>query len=228
MQFKALSMYSENKPTQALEEIKQMMDRSSRFISLSGWSGIAAGICALAAAWIAHQKISQYTFENDTPYNDMQGTYIFKNAHLLLANQLLLIGILTFIAAFFFAFLFTWLRSRKTGIPVWGFTARKVMVHLAVPMLVGALLIWRITDLGVYGLVAPACLIFYGLALINASKFTLSEVRYLGYLQLLLGVINLWALGYGLYFWAAGFGVLHILYGIVMWNKYERNEKTDA
>lgn len=228
MQFKALSMYSENKPTQALEEIKQMMDRSSRFISLSGWSGIAAGICALAAAWIAHQKISQYTFENGTPYNDMQGTYIFKDAHLLLANQLLLIGILTFIAAFFFAFLFTWLRSRKTGIPVWGFTARKVMVHLAVPMLVGALLIWRITDLGVYGLVAPACLIFYGLALINASKFTLSEVRYLGYLQLLLGVINLWALGYGLYFWAAGFGVLHILYGIVMWNKYERNEKTDA
>jgi hypothetical protein len=217
-----------NEPIQALEEIKQMMDRGSRFVSLSGWSGIAAGICALVAAWIAHQKINQYTFENSNDYNDMQGTYIFKDGHLLLANQLLVIGVLTFIAAFFFAFLFTWLRSRKTSVPVWGFTARKVMINVAVPMVVGAVLIWRIADFGMYGLVAPACLLFYGLALINGSKYTVSEVRYLGYLQLVLGIINLWVMGYGLYFWAAGFGVLHILYGIVMWNKYERNEKTDA
>jgi hypothetical protein len=219
-------MYSENKPTEALEEIKQMMHRSSRFISLSGWSGIAAGICALVAAWITNQKISQYALENSTNYNDMWGTHILKNGQLVLLNQLLIIGVLTFIAAFFFAFLFTWFRSRKTGVPVWGFTARKVMINLAIPMLAGALLIWRITDLGVYGLVAPACLIFYCLALFNSSKFTVSEVRYLGLLQLLLCVINLWAMGYGLYFWAAGFGVLHILYGIMMWNKYERNEKS--
>jgi hypothetical protein len=78
-------------------------------------------------------------------------------------------------------------------------------------------------DYGVYGLVAPACLIFYGLALVNASKYTLSEVRYLGYAQILLGIINLWMPGYGLYFWAAGFGVMHIIYGIVMWSRYERN-----
>ncbi|MDQ3683905.1 MAG: hypothetical protein M3352_12665, partial [Bacteroidota bacterium] len=136
--------------------------------------------------------------------------------------------VITFIAAFFFAFLFTYLRSRKTGVPIWGFMARKVVINVAVPMIVGGLFIWRMTDFGLYGLVAPACLIFYGLALINGSKFTLSEVRYLGYMQLLLGVINLWAIGYGLYFWAAGFGVLHILYGIVMWNKYERNEKANA
>jgi len=79
-----------------------------------------------------------------------------------------------------------------------------------------------------YGMVTPSCLIFYGLALINGSKYTVSEVRYLGYLELVLGIVNLWATRYGLYFWAAGFGVLHILYGIVMWNKYERNEKTIA
>lgn len=219
-------MTNGNEPIQALKEIKQMMDRGSRFISLSGWSGIAAGLCALTAAWIAHQKISQYTFENSAGYNDMQGVYIFKDGHPLLANQLLVIGILTFIAAFFFAFLFTWLRSRKTGVPVWGFAARKVMINVAVPMIAGALLIWRITNFGLYGLVVPACLLFYGLALINGSKYTVSEVRYLGYLQLILGAVNLWAMSYSLYFWAAGFGVLHILYGIVMWNKYERNEKT--
>jgi uncharacterized membrane protein HdeD (DUF308 family) len=71
-------------------------------------------------------------------------------------------------------------------------------------------------------LVAPGCLIFYGLGLINASKYTLDEIRYLGYLQIILGIINLWFVGYGLYFWAMGFGAMHILYGVYMWMKYER------
>jgi hypothetical protein len=73
-----------------------------------------------------------------------------------------------------------------------------------------------------YVLIPPACLIFYGLALVNASKYTLGEVRYLGYGQLILGVINIWLPEYGLYFWAAGFGVLHIVYGLVMWYRYEK------
>ena len=216
-------MDSANEPIQAIEEIKQMMDRSSRFVSLSGWSGIAAGICALVAAWLAGKKFNEYAI-SENEY-EAKSNYVRDGNLLQLDRELLILAVITFLAAFFFAFLFTYLRSRRTGVPIWGFMARKVMTNLAVPMIVGALLIWRITDFGLYGLVAPACLIFYGLALINASKFTLSEVRYLGYLQLLLGVINLWAIGYGLYFWAAGFGVLHILYGIMMWNKYERNKK---
>lgn len=202
-------------PVQALEEIKQMMNRSSRFLGLSGWSGIAAGICALVAGWLAGKKLNNYSkSEND-----------YGRGFNLFDHELFILAVITFIAALFLAFLFTYLRSRKTGIPIWGFMARKVMINVAVPMIAGGLLIWRVTDFGLYGLIAPACLLFYGLALINASRFTWSEVRYLGYLQLVLGVMNLWALEYGLYFWAAGFGVLHIVYGMVMWNKYERNEK---
>jgi hypothetical protein len=219
-------MDSANEPIQAIEEIKQMMDRSSRFVSLSGLSGIAAGICALVAAWLVRKKFNKYAI-SENEY-EVKSAYTRDSNLLQLDRELLILAVITFLAAFSLAFLFTYLRSRKTGVPIWGLMARKVMINLAVPMIVGGLLIWRITDFGLFGLVAPACLLFYGLALINASKFTLSEVRYLGYLQLLLGVINLWAIGYGLYFWAAGFGVLHILYGIVMWNKYERNEKRVA
>jgi hypothetical protein len=218
-------MDSENKPVQTLEEIKQMMDRGSRFVSLSGWSGVAAGICALIAAWLAGKKFNQYGI-NESDY--LKPNYTGDANFLQFQRDLLMLALITFVAAFFFAFLFTWLRSRKTGVPVWGFTARKVIINVAVPMVVGALYIWRITVLGSYGLVAPACLLFYGLALINGSKYTVSEVRYLGYMQIVLGLISLWTMSYGLYFWAAGFGVLHILYGIMMWNKYERNEKTDA
>ena len=139
-------MQDENQSLQTLEDIKQMMTKSSRFISLSGWSGVAAGACALVAAWIAHQKISAYQIDNE----QVHGTS--------LVLQLIYIAILTFVASFILAFLFTYVRSRKAGIPVWGYTARRVMLNVAVPMLVGGLLIWRMMDFGVYGLVAPACL----------------------------------------------------------------------
>ena len=218
-------MHNEHKPTQALEDIKQMMDRGSRFVSLSGWSGVAAGICGLVAAWLASRMFSEYEI-SESEYSNPG--YIADGNFLQLERDLLILAVITFIAAFSFAFLFTWLRSRKTGVAVWGFTARKVIINVAVPMIIGGMFILRLLQPGSFGLVVPAALLFYGLALINGSKFTVSEVRYLGYSELILGIISLWVIGYPLHFWAAGFGVLHILYGIIMWNRYERNEKTDV
>jgi len=83
--------------------------------------------------------------------------------------------------------------------------------------------LFRLIEAGAVGFIAPGCLIFYGLALVNGSKYTLGEVKWLGYGQILLGIINLWWVGNGLYFWALGFGVLHIVYGTLMWWKYERS-----
>jgi|SRR5215203_2303452 len=209
-------MSNHNQQLEALEDIKELMHKSSRFISLSGWSGIAAGACALVAAFYTGSRIECWR-RGDCTFEQLAGAEGIN-----LQSTLLRIALVTLVAAAALAFLFTYLRSRKTGVAIWGYTARKVLVNVAIPMAVGGLLIWRIMDYGAYGLVAPACLIFYGLGLVNASKFTLTEVRYLGYGQILLGIINLWMPGYGLYFWAAGFGVLHIIYGIVMWNRYER------
>ena len=211
-------MSKEQEQLAAIEDIKNIMHKSSRFVSLSGWSGIAAGICALGAAALAAAKMECWR-RGDCRFD--KGVY---GGAVDLKLTLFFIALVTFVLAFTLAFLFTYLRSRKTGVPIWGYTARRVLINVAVPMLVGGLLIWRMLDYGLLGLIAPACLLFYGLGLINASKYTLPEIRYLGYCQLVLGIMNLWMIGYGLYFWAFGFGVLHIVYGIVMWNKYERNE----
>ena len=217
-------MQDENQQLQTLEDIKQMMTRSSRFISLSGWSGVAAGVCALVGAWLAHGQISRflasYQVNDSAPDRRIPFRYHYES----LEYNLIYIAIGTFAAAFALAFLFTYLRSRKAGVAIWGYTSRKLMINVAVPMIAGGLLILRMVGLGYYSLAAPASLLFYGLALINASKFTLPEIRYLGYSELVLGAINLWLPGYGLLFWAVGFGVLHILYGIIMWNRYERNQ----
>jgi hypothetical protein len=220
--YKVLYMDSQHPPLETLQDIKRMMERSSRFISLSGWSGISAGVCALAGAWVAQNRITSYV---QTMYggsfNNRPRRYCYDSPSQLYFD-LLLIAAITFITAFISAFIFTWIRSRRNGTPMWDRTVQRLAWNTILPMVVGGLVLFRAIELEYFELVAPGCLIFYGLALVNASKYTLGEIRYLGYGQLILGVINLWAVRGGLYFWAAGFGVLHILYGAFMWWKYER------
>ena len=212
-------MSSQQESLQTIQDIKRIMERSSRFISLSGWSGIVAGICGLAGAAVAQQRIQQYY---DTQYN--AGNACSR----CLERELFLVAIVVFISAFLLAFLFTWLRSRKEGIPVWGNSAKRLMWNTVLPLAAGGFMVLRMQQLGNYQLIAPACLIFYGLALINGSKFTIGEVRWLGYSILVAGIINLWFTRYGLYFWALGFGVFHIFYGLLMWWKYERNPEKEG
>lgn len=205
-----------------LQHIRQMMEQSSRFISLSGLSGIAAGTCALVGAWFAgniiHQSKGRVVAELDTNIN--RGS---MNVQDYMGNSLFQIALYTLIAAFVLATLFTWLRAAKTKTAIWGTASRRLLINVSIPMIVGGLYILRLIDSGNVGLIAPGCLIFYGLALVNASKYTLGEIRFLGYGQLILGCINLMYPGYGIYFWAAGFGILHIVYGAIMWTKYERD-----
>ncbi len=223
LKHKALFMPETTPHLDALQDIKEMMSRSSRFISLSGWSGISAGVCALIGAWVANTIFYDETgiaSGYSQPENYKVSTP-FDLTHIV-SNKLFIVAVVTFIVAFMLAFFFTFLRSRKNNFSIWGSAARRLMINVSLPMIVGGIFILKLLQTGEYGLIAPACLIFYGLALVNASKYTLGEVRYLGYGQILLGLINCWVPGYGLYFWAAGFGVLHIIYGALMLWKYER------
>ena len=213
------------KQQEELHEIKQMMERSSRFVSLSGLSGIAAGICALVGDYFAGNIINE-SFGGRIP--DLESSlYIRYNGNQmsltdLLANKLMQIAILTFLAALISSFIFTFLRSKTTNVSVWGTTSKRLFINLSIPLIMGGFFLLKLIQLGIIGLIAPGCLIFYGLALVNASKYTLNEIRYLGYFQLLLGIINLFIIGKGILLWGIGFGALHIVYGLVMWLKYER------
>lgn len=118
---------------------------------------------------------------------------------------------------------FTYLRSKKTNTPIWSSTSKRLAFNVTMPLIVGGIYLLKLIEARAFGLIAPGCLMFYGLSLVNASKYTLGEVKYLGYCLLILSIFNLVYVGYGIYFWAIGFGVFHIIYGIFMWNKYERN-----
>lgn len=209
-------MKQEKDSLQQLQEIKTMMERSSRFISLSGWSGISAGLCALAGAYVANNRIETY-------YRKEYETGSASPAQLF--SYLLTVAAIVFTCALFSAFLFTWRKSKRDHIPVWGSSAQRLMWNTMLPMLIGVIFILQLINSNQYQFVASACLLFYGLGLVNGSKYTLGEVRYLGYAQLLLGILSLFFVRHGLLFWTLGFGVLHILYGVSMWWKYERMEE---
>jgi hypothetical protein len=205
----------------ALQDIKKMMEQSSRFVSLSGLSGIAAGICALTASFFGGNII--YTASGSRIIRSKEnGVYAPLDIKDYMGSSLFQLAIITLIVALSLAFLFTYLRSKKHHIPLWGSSSKRLSINMAIPLIVGGIYLFKLIEQGTYGLIAPGCLIFYGLALVNASKYTLGEIRHLGYCQLVLGIINLFFVGYGLYFWAMGFGILHIVYGVYMWNKYER------
>lgn len=209
-------MIEQNQHLDALQDIRRMMQRSSRFISLSGLSGIAAGIWALIGAYFAYDWVTEY-FNTHFGYDRYSGPD-FENLKLrllLLAGAVLGLALLS-------AFFFTWRRASKHKVSVWDHTARQLALNTAIPLFAGGLFILAMLQYGVLAFIAPASLLFYGLALVNGSKYTLSDIRYLGFLEILLGLISTQYLGYGIYFWAVGFGMLHIIYGFVMWWKYER------
>ena len=214
-------MENNQQPNEQLLHIKQMMEQSSRFISLSGLSGIAAGLCALIGAHFANNILHA---SNSNTLKELDTHLYNGNLHIkdYMGNQLFQIALYTFIAAIVLATIFTVLRSHKTNTPIWGNASKRLLFNMAIPMAAGGIYLLKLIEHGSFGLIAPGCLIFYGLALVNASKYTLGEVKFLGYGQIILGIINLFYIGFGIYFWAVGFGVLHIVYGAIMWVKYER------
>lgn len=192
------------------------MERSTRFVSLSGLSGIAAGISALIGAYIAHGIIGDY-------YNNYNANGYSNQSFEKLKWNLLFLAAGVFVVALISAFIFTNRRAKNDKIAIWNPASQRLGINLLIPLITGALFIFSMLTYDEWRFAAPLALIFYGLAVVNASKYTISDIRYLGIAEIILGLINTQYIGYGLYFWAAGFGILHIIYGCIMWYKHERN-----
>lgn len=208
-------MSAQNQHLDALQDIRQMMQRSSRFISLSGLSGVAAGFWALAGAWFAHGWIKEYRATyGGANYTGMDYDKLVLNL-VLLAGAVLGLAVIS-------AFYFTYRRMRRSGVKLFDRTSRQLTVNMAIPLVAGGLFLLAMLQHNDWRFAGPGSLVFYGLALLNASKYTVDEIRWLGISEIVLGLVATQFIGQGLLFWAVGFGVLHIVYGFIMWNKYER------
>ena len=196
-----------------LVHIRSMMERSSRFISLSGLSGVFAGLSALLGGVYVYQLFNA------------NGIEYFEDNHQLYSTSLITELILTaFVILFFalaFGIFFTVRKSKKLNLPIWTSATKNMLFNLAIPLIAGAVFCFALVYHQMFILVAPSTLIFYGLALLNAEKYTYSDIKYLGFSEVILGSIALFFVGYGLVFWILGFGILHIFYGLLLFKKYK-------
>jgi hypothetical protein len=192
-----------------IQEIKNLMNKSSRFISLSGLSGIMAGVYALIGAWFAHREITfAYASRNTNPaMNSYVGPDILTVKLLVIAASVILLAIVTGI-------ILTQRKARKNGEKMFDKSAIKLLINFLIPLATGGIFALIILQKG-----------YIGLACVNASKFTVGHVKYLGLANIILGLIATQYIGYGLYFWAIGFGVFHIIYGGLMYILLERTSK---
>ncbi|MGS2763906.1 hypothetical protein [Sinomicrobium sp. M5D2P9] len=198
-----------NKYLKDISDIRDLMQKSSRFISLSGLSGILAGIYALIGAAAAYLLVTKSARE----YLILDG-YIFR----MVLLDLFLVAFFSIVTAIFL----TTRKAKKNGEKVWDSSSRRLIINFLIPMVVGGLYILIILDQQKYGQTAALMLIFYGLALVNASKYSIGDIRYLGYIEILLGLVCALLPGYGFWLWVAGFGVMHIIYGLLMYYKYDK------
>ena len=197
-----------------LHSIKQIMERSTRFISLSGLSGILSGIYALAGAVITYYLL----YYPNSPFG-YRFSYVNEESTVI---RLIITAIIVLAASIITGLLLTINKAKKQGVSYWDRNSKRFLTNTLIPLLAGGAFIFGLIMRGYYGIIAPSCLIFYGLALINGSNFTWGEIRYLGLLEILLGILCLFVPGYGLIFWSIGFGLLHIIYGTLMYNRYDK------
>lgn len=201
-------------PKQDLAEIKSMMERSSRFLSLSGLSGVLAGIYAFFGAGMAYY----WLYYPESPLVKEQ----FHHPGVEVLNNLILTAIGVLLLSILTAWLLSKKKSKKTSNQFWTPAGRRFLQSLFFPVTIGGLFCFALLHQGFFSFIAPSMLIFYGLGLFNASHFTLNEIKYLGYSQTILGIVAAFFPAYGLLVWTLGFGVLHIIYGSIMYLKYDK------
>lgn len=202
------------KPEQELAEIKSMMERSTRFLSLSGLAGILAGIYAFVGAGIAWYWIY------------FPGTGLGEDSTRIIGEELqvnlLAVALVVLVLAIGTAYLLSQQKSQRNSHQLWSPASKRFLFALFIPVITGGLFSFALIHESTYQLIAPATLVFYGLGLINASHFTLREIKNLGIGQLLLGLTAAFFPDFGLVCWALGFGVLHVIYGSMMYYRYDR------
>ncbi len=191
-----------------ISEIKNLMNKSSRFISLSGLSGILAGIYALVGAALTYYLVTTYS----------DGTLLLDGW--VSKTVMLILFMIAFLSVITGVFLTT-RKAKKNGEKIWDSSSRRLLINFLIPLVVGGLYCLIILSQGKYGQTGGLMLIFYGLALVNASKYSIGDIQYLGFIEIILGLIAAFYPGLGFWLWVLGFGIMHIVYGTWMHFKYD-------
>jgi hypothetical protein len=210
-------MKNDSKSIEDIKTIRKLMEESSRFLSLSGLSGIFAGVTAIAGALVAYFFIlDKWSIRFDEYLRGLP-----EKEALSIGWQLLADAAIVLVLSILFSVYFSIKKARSDGKNFWTPVSKRLLISLLIPLAAGGVFIIALLFQNNFSLIVPCFLIFYGLALVNAGKFTLGEIFYLGILEIITGLVSAFIPGWGLISWIFGFGLLHIIYGLAMYRKYE-------
>lgn len=194
-----------------IRAIREMMERSTKFLSLHGLAGVVAGTAAIIGAAFAWFYLLKDPSQTDfTRIQEM----------LILLADAIAVLVVSLGAGVWFACR----KARRSGQTLMNKVTYRILYTMAVPLVAGGLFCLIYLLKGDVRTVISATLIFYGLALVAASRYTYGEVHYLGLTEIALGLVAAWCERHGVLFWTLGFGVCHILYGTIMYLKYDRSK----
>jgi len=205
-------------PKEDLQTIREIMERSSKYLSLSGLSGIFAGACAMIGAAIAWFFILDPGHVPYDEYMHIPLDWTTSGIRFYLALDAILVLGFAALGAIYFSLR----KAKKAGQRFWTNLTQRLLIHLMIPLVSGGIFTLILVFQNNLELVASVMLIFYGLSLVNAGKFTFSEIHYLGLTEIVLGILAGVFINHGLLFWTLGFGLMHIVYGTVMYYRHER------
>jgi hypothetical protein len=204
-------------PNEDLQAIREIMERSSKFLSLSGLSGVFAGACALIGTAFAWYFILDSGHVHYDEYMHGLGGASTSGIRFYFALDAALVLGIAIIGAVYFSYR----KAKKAGQPIWTNSTRRMLVNLMIPLVAGGIFTLILVFRNNLELVASVMLIFYGLSLVNAGKYTFGEIHWLGLTEIALGILAGIFINLGLLIWTIGFGVMHIIYGTVMYYRYE-------
>lgn len=210
-------MKNDSNSIEDIRAIRKIMEESSRFLSLSGLSGIFAGVTAIAGALFAYFFI----LDSGSVHYDEYFRSLPENEAFSLGWQLIAVAVLVLVLSVLFSFYFSIKKAKRDRKNFWTPVSRRLLTNLLIPLAAGGIFVIALLIQNQIQLIVPCFLIFYGLALVSAGKFTFGEVFYLGILEIVTGLVSAFIPGWGLIFWILGFGILHIFYGLAMYRKYE-------
>ena len=210
-------MKIDTKSIEDIKAIRKIMEESSRFLSLSGLSGVFAGVTAIAGALVAYFFIlDNGSIHFDEYFNDLPAQVTFSIRWQLIADAALVL-----VLSVLFSLYFSIKKSKSDGKNFWTPISKRLLINLLIPLVTGGVFVLVLLLQNNVQLIVPCFLIFYGLALVNAGKFTFGEIYYLGILEIITGLVSAFVQGWGMIFWIFGFGILHIIYGLAMYRKYD-------
>jgi len=206
------------KAIQSVNEIKALMERSSKFVSLSGLTGILVGVYSLIGSWLAVRTLGLQGI------NTGEFSRVLNVTTPMRLKIIVLLALCVFITSLITTFIISYYKSRRSKQKLFNKLTYRLIWNFSIPLLTGGLFCLALLHHGHYGLTSSVMLLFYGMSLINVSKYTFSNVGWLGYAFIILGLLDCFLEGHGLIFWTLGFGVFHIIYGVLFYFLYERNK----